>query len=400
MKNMRVPAILGGAGAVLAWAGTASGQGVARYRVEYLGSLGMAQAYPFRIGDDGRVVGMAPTPGTQDFRAVVWDSAGIHEAPTVAGRTQGAAFDLDGAGVAVGTGVTLAGLDDRAFAFDGVQLRDLGAFQAHAIGVGGVIVGSVARSVPGMGLVDRACAFYPGDAVPRELATLGGSSARALDVTDAGPEMIVGVAQLASDVASHAALWMGGTVRDLGTLGGSFSCAHTIGGSRQVVGVSTLASGLPRGFVVALDSAGNVLTRAELPGFRAGASSANAINSAGDIVGTSDSRACIWVGGRARDLNAMTQVGAGWRMESATSINHAGVIVGRGYHHGIPAGFRLVPASACAADFNLDGRVNSQDFFDFLVEFLGGGDQGDFNADTLLDSQDFFDFLSVFFAGC
>ncbi len=54
----------------------------------------------------------------------------------------------------------------------------------------------------------------------------------------------------------------------------------------------------------------------------------------------------------------------------------------------------------CAADFNSDGFVNSQDFFDFLAAFFGLQPTADFNADTFINSQDFFDFLAAFFAGC
>ncbi len=54
----------------------------------------------------------------------------------------------------------------------------------------------------------------------------------------------------------------------------------------------------------------------------------------------------------------------------------------------------------CPSDFNCDGLVNSQDFFDFLGAFFAGQPAADFNHDALVNSQDFFDFLAAFFSGC
>jgi hypothetical protein len=54
----------------------------------------------------------------------------------------------------------------------------------------------------------------------------------------------------------------------------------------------------------------------------------------------------------------------------------------------------------CPADFNTDGAVNSQDFFDYLNQFFANNPAADFNADGTVNSQDFFDFLNAFFQGC
>lgn len=59
------------------------------------------------------------------------------------------------------------------------------------------------------------------------------------------------------------------------------------------------------------------------------------------------------------------------------------------------------PPPICPCDWNHDGALNSQDFFNFLVDFFGNN--ADFNGDMQTTSQDFFDFLSCFFApppGC
>jgi hypothetical protein len=65
-----------------------------------------------------------------------------------------------------------------------------------------------------------------------------------------------------------------------------------------------------------------------------------------------------------------------------------------------PADPGSTPLNICRADFNEDGAVNSQDFFDFLAAFFASDPLADFNASGEINSQDFFDFLAAFFTGC
>ena len=61
---------------------------------------------------------------------------------------------------------------------------------------------------------------------------------------------------------------------------------------------------------------------------------------------------------------------------------------------------RFVEFNLCPCDFNNDGFLNSQDFFDFLTEFFALSTRGDYNSDGFINSQDFFDFITCLFAGC
>jgi glucose/arabinose dehydrogenase len=64
--------------------------------------------------------------------------------------------------------------------------------------------------------------------------------------------------------------------------------------------------------------------------------------------------------------------------------------------NGVPDG--CDPPPHCPVDWNSDGSVTSQDFFDFLAAFFAK--DADFNADGATNSQDFFDFLTAFFGEC
>ncbi|MGE3510302.1 MAG: GC-type dockerin domain-anchored protein [Vicinamibacterales bacterium] len=108
----------------------------------------------------------------------------------------------------------------------------------------------------------------------------------------------------------------------------------------------------------------------------------------------------------------------GWYLRSARGISADGrAICGYGVNpEGITEAWIAYldgpPPPPCPADFNADSRINSQDFFDYLVAFFTAPpccnadpeliclDPANFNHDHCVNSQDFFDFLAAFLAGC
>jgi MYXO-CTERM domain-containing protein len=123
---------------------------------------------------------------------------------------------------------------------------------------------------------------------------------------------------------THAALFDGEEVLDLGTLGGTYSQAHGVNASGRVVGESyTDDDDFIRAFVWDGE------TMDELPSLGGNASAAHAINAGGIVVGysgipvTQYGRALLWKDG------ALTELGTlGGNQSVALDINEAGQIVG------------------------------------------------------------------------
>jgi len=366
------------------------------YHVTDLGTLG-GQSYGFFIAESGLATGCASVAESQNFHAVSFQAGVLTDLGTVGGDSQSVAFSVDSAGRIIGMSFNLTDLRHGAFASGPAGLESIGDFAARAANARGDIAGYLNRSITGLGLVDRACVLLSGTTSPIELATLGGSNAYAFGLNNAQPARIVGLSFTTADSASHPALWIGGAVHDLGTLGGTRGCAYGINTHNQVVGTAETASGAPHAFRFTVDDAGNVLSRTDLGFLSGNQSCAYAINDVGQIVGNSFARACLWDDTGIHDLNQLIAPGSSWVLESAQWITGSGRIIGRGSLVGVPHAFLLTP---CPADFNYDGALDSQDFFDFLGVFFATSPGADFNSSGLVDSQDLFDFLVAFFTGC
>jgi probable HAF family extracellular repeat protein len=158
----------------------------------------------------------------------------------------------------------------------------------------------------------------------------------ATGVNDAGD--VVGLSQTAA-FRYHAFLHRGGSMIDLGTLGGDESHAYAINASGVVTGMALTSTGAHHAF--RWDG-----TMADLAGFPF--SEGWAINSSAHVVGLAYipgaalDFAFLDDGVGQYDLNTLVDPGAAGTM-AATDINDAGQIVGYGIHDSVTRGFVLTP---------------------------------------------------------
>jgi probable HAF family extracellular repeat protein len=151
-----------------------------------------------------------------------------------------------------------------------------------------------------------------------DLGTLGGLSAQANDINEAG--QVVGYATNSAN-RGRAFLYDGGAMTDLGTLGGAIANASAINEHRQVVGWASISQSLSHGFLWEDGS----LT--DLESGSAANSTAEDINDDGEIVGIRN----YWQGFRWRDGVVTDLQHLGGFASLPRDINNVGQVAGASY---------------------------------------------------------------------
>ncbi|HKQ48719.1 MAG TPA: hypothetical protein VJZ71_11675 [Phycisphaerae bacterium] len=337
------------------------------YLVTDLGVTGGPQGAAYAINSTGAVVGFTTT-ASADCHAVYFDGALI-DLGTLGIDDQSMAFSINDAEQVAAQSYRLGELQSHAMLWQGGTATNLGHFAPRDINGAGLIVGHLTTFLNDL-WVDHACKWQAG--ILTDLGTLGGRNSRAFAVDTSG--RAVGQSYLMDDQTVRACLWLNGIPHDLGALDGAANSSATdINDSGRIVGWSDTASGAPHAFSVQVDSTGIVITRTDLGTLENTFSVAYGLNSAGDVVGTSNSRAVLWRGNQVIDLNTRIPSGAGWVLGRAHAINTAGQIVGEGAHVGFPHGYLLTPVTCTKGDVNDDGARNGLDIQAFVQVLLVGG---------------------------
>jgi probable HAF family extracellular repeat protein len=312
-------------------ASCAVAQALPAYTFTDLGSLGGGGAVARGLNDAGQIVGRSLTAGGE-YHATLWSGSTIVDLAPGPGFSEASAINATGAAVG-----SISGSGGIVWGTGPVVALGA-ATTAAGINASGQIVGSHG-ALP---------ATWIGGTL-QELATLGGSAGWAEAIDDAG--RIAGFSSTATG-RSHATAWSAGVPTDLGTLGGGWSEAHAINGAGDVAGLSELAGGDVH---AALWRAGGVVDLGAPAGTQ---SEAFGMNDAGAVVGRSfvgfpalyhpEDRALLWQDGAVVDLNTLLDpavIAAGWVLQYATDINEAGYIVGHAFNSqsGADTAFLLAP---------------------------------------------------------
>jgi probable HAF family extracellular repeat protein len=345
------------------------------------------------------ITDMDPLTGSQAEHAVLWKGSEIVDLGTLGTGLESAALSINNGGQVVGFSTfdttpdptSFKGASLHAFLWDKGVMQDLGTLggpdsspaggcnnQRMSLVAGTSFTSSTPNPTTG---IPTQHAFLWDKGTMGDIPTLGGTFAYAQCANNQG--QMIGQSSLTGDVGcdpsdpfdtcdEHPFLWEHGTVRDLGTLGGSFALALWLNNNGEAVGGANTSgdeqfqaarwkNGVITGLKVLDDDC---------------ASLAYAVNSRGQAVGqsfncdTNTLRVVLWENNSVINLNEAIPPNSSLDLLDVYNINDRGEIVGRG----LPPGcddldkcghvFLLIPCDnavtqGCDSKSDLSARTGS-----------------------------------------
>lgn len=316
------------------------------------------------VNANGEVIGnsengeLDPLTGVNQSRPVLWKDGHITDLGSFGGN-QGGALGINNRGQIVGGSLNTTpdpfsifdlllgpfnGTQTRAYLWQDGIMRDLGTLggpDAVAILVSndGKVAGvSYTDSVPNPAAgTPTLHPFIWENGTMLDLGTLGGTFAFPLALNGGG--QVVGQSNLVGDSTNHPFFWDRGVLTDIGTFGGDFGAANAINEAGEVVGFATNTGNQAIAFLWKNGVLTDLGTVDSDP-----CSTANAVNSKGQVVGISATcdftfrRAFLWENGSMVDLNNLISPDSGMQLTLAEAINDRGEIA----VNGTPSGCAVV----------------------------------------------------------
>jgi len=315
---------------LLLFAATAFGNPI--YTIANLGGPGgLTSTTGYAVNSSGTVAGWGQA--SSGGQAFVSTAGGLQALPLGAG-TESYAYGINGAGTVVGN--TYVGGNSHGTIWTSTSATDLGAnTYATAINNSGEVVGS------------NGSAFAVVNGQLEDLAMPSNMNwSSAYGINDAGT--VVGDGRLANGTFRGLIWNADGTVTMLGTLGGTSSQATNVNDGGEVVGFASLATGYQHAFSMTGSMTGG--TMLDL-GTLGGSSYAYGVNASGEVVGYSyltngDQHAFLYYDGKMLDLNSLLPTNSGWVLEEAFGINNSGQITGMGLYDGQQMAFLMTDPPA------------------------------------------------------
>jgi len=388
--NYALPIFVG-----LVLSGTVMGQ---TYTITNLGSASWSYSEAHGLNALGNVVGEYQL--TTSVNAFLNAQGTFTDLGSLAGSPYAVAYGINDTNQI--TGESDSHNNTHAFLYENGQMSDLGTLTSGGSGYSSGHAINRTRQVAGETSLALAstihAALFSGGTI-QDLGALGGDYSAAYGINSSG--IIVGE----SDVVQlgvtnvHAFVYTngtGGSVVDLGTLGGNYSSAKGVNDSGTIVGeAETIIGGTT--LLHAFSYSGGVMS--DLGTLGGSSSSASAINGAGLIVGYAyDSNevanAFLYDGSTMINLITRLPANSGWtNLASADGINDAGQIIGSGYlADGEYQGYLLTPNSAPVVIFDPSFQGDS---FSFSFATEPGRSYSGQSATPLLSTNNWITFTNL-----